>query len=95
VDRAEALAWAAAVRSTRDDVVAAVRAGDLSLDAALDRAASDEHVARIRVVHVVEALPGWGKVTSRRALRAIGCADDTPLGSVDRHELTGRFGSPP
>jgi hypothetical protein len=72
-------------------VVDALRSGAIDLDRVLDRAASDDLVGRIHVVRAVEALPGWGKVASRRALADLGVDETTRLADVDRAAIVTRF----
>jgi hypothetical protein len=91
MDRAGALDWASRARRSRDDLVESLRSGAVDLDSALDRAATDQLVGRIHVVRAVEALPGWGKVASRRALRDLGVGETTWLADVDRASLVTRF----
>jgi hypothetical protein len=91
MDRADALDWASRARGSRDDLVDALRTGAIDLDRVLDRAASDDLVGRIHVVRAVEALPGWGKVASRRALADLGVDETTRLADVDRDAIVKRF----
>jgi hypothetical protein len=91
VDRAEALDWASRVRRSRDELVDSLRSGAVDLDGALERAASDDLVGRIHVGRAAEALPGWGKVSSRRALAELGVDETTWLADVDRVALVARF----
>ncbi len=88
MDREEALAWVKAARSMRHVVIDRIREGERSLDDVLDAAMTDPLVGMIRVLPVAEALPGWGKVTARRALDAAGIDHDTPLASCDRAAVT-------
>jgi hypothetical protein len=65
--RDEVLAWAAAARARREEVVAGVTAGRIDLAEVL-AARHDPLVGPIKLVVVVQAIPGVGKVVARRAL---------------------------
>ncbi len=49
--------------------------GSLSLRELLDQAARDEVAAKMKVVTVLESLPGLGKVKARRLMDEIGISD--------------------
>jgi hypothetical protein len=95
MDRADALDWASRARRSRDELVDSVRAGEVDLEGAMERAASDDLVGRVHVVSVVEVLPGWGKVASRRALADLGLDETARLADVDRAALVARFEGAP
>jgi hypothetical protein len=85
--RAAALAWAADDVAVRGEVLEALRDGRTDLAGVLARAATDEHVGRIRVLKVVEAVPGMGKVACRRLLAGLGVDETTPLTEIDAPAL--------
>ena len=58
--RAQALRQAAVVRADRSQAKAELKAGKLSLTALLDRAASEQALASMRVSALLAALPGYG-----------------------------------
>jgi len=60
--RAAALAKAARARKVRAELRDQLKHGQISLTEMLDRGAGDEAVGKMRVLAVVEALPGIGKV---------------------------------
>lgn len=62
-------------RQVRAEVKAALRDGELSLEDVLGQAAEDEHVNRLKVLSLLEAVPGLGKVKSRRLMQEIGIAE--------------------
>ncbi len=89
-----AFALAAEIRAAGEAIVAAVRSGDIDLDAAHQRADDDPHAGKVFAVKVYEALPGIGKVKARRTMADIGLADAVTLAQVPankRLEITGRF----
>lgn len=49
--------------------------GSLSLRELLDQASRDEVVAKMKVVAVLESLPGLGKVKARRLMEEVGISD--------------------
>jgi hypothetical protein len=95
VDRVEALAWAERARTARSDLLGRVAAGEVSLALVCDLARSDDLVAMIKVLSVVQSLPGWAKIAARRSLAELGIANDTPLVDVDSAALISVFGVSP
>jgi len=92
--RRRALEQAAAARRERAEMKELLRTGTLTLAEVLDRAEHDEVVARTKVSAVVGALPGMGKVTTKRLLEEIGIAENRRLGGLgsrQRKELLDRF----
>lgn len=59
----------------RAEVKAALRDEAMSLEDVLERAGSDEHVNRLKVLSLLESVPGLGKVKSRRLMAEIGIAE--------------------
>lgn len=93
--RAAAMAAAAEVRKVRAEVLDGLAAGDTTLPDVLDMARSDDTVAAIKVVKVVEARPGARKVTSRQRLAALGIDQAARIGELDdgeRAALVDAFG---
>jgi hypothetical protein len=91
--REAALAKAAAARVARADIKARLKNQSLTLAEAL--AASDENIAKLKVVSLLEALPKVGKVKARRIMAEIGIADNRRvqgLGAQQRVALLDRLG---
>ncbi|HEY5664122.1 MAG TPA: integration host factor, actinobacterial type [Ilumatobacter sp.] len=91
--RAAALAKAAAARAARADIKARLKMGSMSLSEAL--ASDDPNVSRLKVVSMLESLPGVGKVKARRVMEAIGIADNRRvqgLGAQQRKALLDELG---
>lgn len=64
--------------------------GSLTFAQLLERADNDEIVGKMKVVSVLESLPGIGKVKARRIMAEVGVADSRRvqgLGSVQRQRL--------
>lgn len=72
--RAAALAKAAEARAARAELKARLKMGSLSLSDAL--ASTDDTVGKLKVVSLLESLPGVGKVKARRIMEEIGIADN-------------------
>ena len=73
--RAQALEKAAAARKARTEMLAAVKAGDLTIADVLAKAETDEIVKKTKVSAVVKALPGVGKVRATQLLEQLAIAD--------------------
>jgi len=92
--RRAALAKAAAVRRERAELKVQLKAGEVSLAALIDRAATDDVVGKMKVLVVLESLPGVGKVKARRTMDEIGIADSRRirgLGEQQRAALVAAF----
>ncbi|QGG95184.1 integration host factor, actinobacterial type [Actinomarinicola tropica] len=95
--RQAALAKAAEVRRARAEMKERLKMGSVSLGELLTAAEGDEVVAKMKVLSVLESLPGVGKVKARRTMEAIGIADSRRirgLGEQQRKALLEAFPSP-
>ena len=93
--RRAALAKAAEARRVRANLKQALKAGELGLADVLARAESDEVVAMTKILTILEALPGVGKVKSRRTMASIGISESRRvqgLGAMQRRALLTAFG---
>ncbi|MFP5255985.1 MAG: integration host factor, actinobacterial type [Acidimicrobiia bacterium] len=93
--REQALAKAAQARRARAELKEKLKMGSITLRELLDRAESDDHVGKMKVLAVIEALPGVGKVKARRTMDEIGIADTRRvrgLGEQQRKALLEVFG---
>ena len=91
--RAAALAKAAEARAARADIKARLKMGSMSLQEALD--SDDDNVGKLKVVSMLESLPGVGKVKARRVMEEIGIADNRRvqgLGAQQRAALHDQLG---
>lgn len=91
--RAAALAKAAEARAARADIKARLKMGSMSLLEALD--SDDPNVGKLKVVALLESLPGVGKVKARRVMDDIGIADNRRvqgLGAQQRAALLDQLG---
>ena len=92
--RRAALIKAAEVRRERAELRSQLKAGEVSLVSLLDRA-DDDVVGKMKVLAVLESLPGVGKVKARRTMESIGISDSRRvrgLGSRQRSQLLDTFG---
>jgi DNA uptake protein ComE-like DNA-binding protein len=72
--RAAALAKAAEARAARADIKARLKMGSMSLSEALS--STDDNVGKLKVLSLLESLPGVGKVKARRIMEDVGIADN-------------------
>lgn len=92
--RRAALVKAAAVRRERAELRGQLKNGDISLSELLDRV-GDDTVGKMKVLAVIESLPGVGKVKARRAMDDIGISENRRLrglGSRQTSQLLDDFG---
>ena len=92
--RRAALAKAAAVRRARAELKVQIKAGEVSLESLIGQAGSDDVVGKMKVLAVLEALPGVGKVKARRTMEEVGIADSRRmrgLGDQQRAALIAAF----
>jgi len=90
--RAAALEKAAAARRQRAELKEKLKVGSLTLPELFDQA-GDETVAKMKVLAVLESLPGLGKVKARRMMVDVGIAETRRvqgLGSNQRKALLER-----
>jgi signal recognition particle GTPase len=92
--REAALAKAAEARRARAELKEKLKMGSLSLSDLLDQADGNDTVGKMKVLAVLESLPGVGKVRARRAMEEIGIADTRRvkgLGDQQRKSLLDAF----
>jgi hypothetical protein len=88
--RQAALEKAAQARRQRAELKEQLKMGSVTLAELLERASSDELVGKMKVVSVLESLPGLGKVKARRLMEQIGISETRRLqglGSNQREAL--------
>ena len=92
--RQAALAKAAEARRARADLKEKLKMGSLTLKELLDQSDADDIVGKMKVVAVLESLPGVGKVKARRTMEDIGISETRRvrgLGDQQRRELLKAF----
>lgn len=93
--RQAALEKAAAVRKQRAELKDRLKMGSVSLKELLDQGQRDEVIGKMKVLTVLESLPGLGKVKARRALDEVGISDTRRvqgLGDQQRRKLLEKLG---
>jgi len=73
--RAAALAKAAEARTARAELKEKLKMGSVTLAEALAKADSDEVIGKLKVLAMLESLPGLGKVKARRVMEEIGISE--------------------
>jgi hypothetical protein len=92
--RQQALAKAAEARRARAELKEKLKMGSLTLAELLDRSGDDVHIDKMKVLSVIESLPGVGKVKARRTMEEIGISDTRRvkgLGQQQRKALLEAF----
>jgi DNA uptake protein ComE-like DNA-binding protein len=93
--RAAALAKAAEARAARAELKSKLKMGTVTLRDALAAADTDNVVGKLKVINLLESLPGVGKVKARKVMDEIGIADTRRvrgLGSQQRQALLDQLG---
>lgn len=88
--RTAALEKAAKARKDRAEIKDHLKTGRVTLKGLLERASGDEIVGKMKVLSVLESLPGTGKVKARRLMDQIGISDTRRLqglGTKQREQL--------
>ena len=92
--RQAALDKAAAARRERAELKEKLKMGSMNLKELLQLADSQEVVAKMKVLSVLESLPGVGKVKARRTMEEVGISETRRvrgLGDQQRSKLLETF----
>lgn len=84
--RTDAAARATQARRIRADVRAELKAGRVSISEVVERAATDEALAKLRVVSLLEAMPGIGKAKAVTIMDRLGIAQSRRLRGLGTHQ---------
>jgi S13-like H2TH domain len=93
--RANALKKAAEARTARAELKQRLKMGSVTLADALSKANEDDVIGKLKVLSLLESLPGVGKVKARRIMEDIGIADTRRmkgLGAQQRQSLLEQLG---
>ncbi len=82
--RAEALAKAQAARKERSDLLAAVKAGRVTISQLLDR--TNDVARKTKVVQVLRALPGYGPAKAAAVMEQAGIDDSRRVGGLGQQQ---------
>ena len=91
--RSAALAKAAEARAARAEIKARLKMGSMTLSEVLS--SSDGNVGKLKVVSMLESLPGVGKVKARKVMEDIEIADNRRvqgLGAQQKQKLLDLLG---
>ncbi|MBI2705339.1 MAG: integration host factor [Actinobacteria bacterium] len=94
--RKAALQKAAEARRARAELKEKLKMGSLTLKELLDQSGGDDIIGKMKVVAVLESLPGVGKVKARRTMEEIGISETRRirgLGDQQRASLLKAFPS--
>lgn len=75
--RAAALAKAAEARAARAEIKRQLKLGSMTVADAL--VSSDVNVGKLKVIAMLESLPGLGKVKARKIMEEVGIADNRKI----------------
>ena len=93
--RQAALEKAAAARKQRAELKDRLKMGSVSLKELLDQGQNNEVIGKMKVLAVLESLPGLGKVKARRVMDEVGISDTRRvqgLGDQQRRKLLEKLG---
>jgi len=82
--RAAALVKAGEARAARAEIKARLKMGSMTLAEALESA--DGNVGKLKVVSMLESLPGVGKVKARRVMEDVEIADNRRVQGLGRQQ---------
>ena len=87
--RHAALQKAAEARRQRAEVKAKLKQGSLGLEDLFDQGTRDDALAKLKVVSVLESLPGVGKVQARRIMAELDISESRRLRGLGRNQREG------
>jgi hypothetical protein len=82
--RAAALVKAGEARAARAEIKARLKMGSMTLAEALE--SDDGNVGKLKVVSMLESLPGVGKVKARRVMEDVEIADNRRVQGLGRQQ---------
>ena len=77
---------AAEARRVRAEVKTQLKDGAITFAQLLERAETDELVAKTKVLTILESLPGVGKVKARRTMERIGIAESRRIQGLGENQ---------
>ncbi|WP_211881002.1 integration host factor, actinobacterial type [Pseudarthrobacter albicanus] len=85
-ERADALHKAAAARTARATAKERLKSGELTIAEVISSGESDEAIARMRIVELLEALPGIGQVRAAAIMKQLGIAASRRVRGLGIHQ---------
>ncbi|GAA2142673.1 integration host factor, actinobacterial type [Arthrobacter humicola] len=85
-ERSDALRKAAAARATRAAAKERLKTGELSIADVISSAETDDAIARMRIVELLEALPGIGRVRAAAIMEQLGIAQSRRVRGLGIHQ---------
>jgi hypothetical protein len=86
--RAAALEKAAIARRARAELKERLKMGSITLAELLAKANSDDHIGKMKVLAVLESLPGVGKVKARRTIETLGISETRRVRGLGAQQVT-------
>jgi guanylate kinase len=86
-ERAAALLKAKQSRQMRAEIKARVKSQDLSVSDVIDLAKSEESIAKMRVLELVESIPGVGKIRGKAILERLEISLARRIMGLGRHQM--------
>jgi hypothetical protein len=86
--RQAALDKAAAARRARAEIKDKLKMGSTSLPELFDMAENDPNAGKMKVLTVLESLPGLGKVKARRVLEDVGISETRRVQGLGANQRT-------
>jgi len=85
-ERSDALRKAAAARAARADAKERLKTGELTIAKIISSGETDDAIARMRVVELLEALPGIGRVRAAAIMDQLGIAQSRRVRGLGIHQ---------
>jgi len=85
-DRIRALEEAKVARKYRSEVKAMIRRGEISLPSFLTRADAEPVLAKMRVIELLESIPGYGKVRAHSAMEKLNISPTRRVQGLGKHQ---------
>jgi transposase len=86
--RKAALEKAAQARQQRAEVKARLKSSRASLTEVIESSKANEVIAKLRVVDLLQSMPGVGKIRAQEIMQRIGIADSRRLRGLGANQVT-------
>lgn len=86
-ERAAALLKASAARKVRADLREKLKTGQITLQDAFARIENDEAVRKMKVIALLESMPGVGKIRAENLMEKIGIAQSRRLRGLGPNQI--------